>query len=260
VPKQGKGAKEKKGKKGKKGRRGENTEEPPEQALSPLREYFLTIVVCTVIALFVTTFIVHPMSVPTPSMEPTILVGDRILVDKFTIRNGHVPGLPLVPGYTVQRQDVIVCKAPREPEILLVKRVVGIPGDTLEIRDKTVYINAQPLDEPYKQHSDPNVYPAGNSNPIFGNMKRDNYQTITIPPDSYFVMGDNRDDSLDSRFWGFLPKDHIVGRPLIIFWSFQDPPNAHLRSSPSELIELYAQRLIFFLTRTRWSRMGRFVR
>ena len=128
MPQQGKGAKEKKGKKGKKGRRGENTEEPPEQALSPLREYFLTIVVCTVIALFVTTFIVHPMSVPTPSMEPTILVGDRILVDKFTIRNGHVPGLPLVPGYTVQRQDVIVCKAPREPEILLVKRVVGIPG------------------------------------------------------------------------------------------------------------------------------------
>ena len=91
-------------------------------------------------------------------------------------------------------------------------------------------------------------------------MKRDNYQTITIPPDSYFVMGDNRDDSLDSRFWGFLPKDHIVGRPLIIFWSFQDPPNTHLRSSPSELIELYAQRLIFFLTRTRWSRMGRLVR
>ncbi len=243
-----------------KGKKGKKTDEQPEQVLSPLREYFLTIVVCTVIALFVTTYVVHPMSVPTPSMEPTILVGDRILVDKFTIRNGHVPGLPLVPSYTVKRQDVIVCKAPREPEILLVKRVVGLPGDTLEIRDKTVYINAQPLDEPYKQHSDPTVYPGGTPNPFFGNMQRDNYKAITIPPDSYFVMGDNRDDSLDSRFWGFLPKDHIVGRPLIIFWSYEDPPNAHLRTSPTELIELYAQRLIFFPTRTRWSRMGRFLR
>ncbi len=257
MPKQGKGTK---GKEGKKGKKGEKTEKQPEQALSSLREYFLTIVVCTVIALFVTTYVVHPMSVPTPSMEPTILVGDRILVDKFTIRNGYVPGLPLVPSYTVQRQDIIVCKAPREPEILLVKRVVGIPGDTLEIRDKVVYINAQPLDEPYKQHSDPNVYPAGDSNPLFGNMKRDNYKAITIPPDSYFVMGDTRDESLDISVWGFLPKDHIVGRPLIIFWSYQDPPNAHLRTSPTELIELYAQRLIFFLTRTRWSRMGRLVR
>ncbi len=257
MPKQGKG---RKGKKGKKEKREKKIEEQPEQELSPLREYFLTIVVCTVIALFVTTYVVHPMSVPTPSMEPTILVGDRVLVDKFTIRNGYVSGLPLVPSYTVQRQDIVVCKAPREPEILLVKRVVGIPGDTLEIRDKTVYINAQPLDEPYKQHSDSNVYPEESSNPLFGSMKRDNYKTITIPPDSYFVMGDNRDDSLDSRYWGFLPKDHIVGRPLIIFWSYQDPPDAHLRTSPIELIELYGQRLIFFLTRTRWSRMGNLVR
>ena len=250
MPKQGKKTKGKKSKK---------TEEQPEEGLNPWREHFLTIVVCTIIALFVTTYVVHPMSVPTPSMEPTILVGDRILVDKFTIRNGYIPGLPLLPSYTVQRQDIVVCKAPREPEILLVKRVVGIPGDTLEIRDKTIYINAQPLDEPYKKHSDPNVYPGGNSNPLYGSMQRDNFKAITIPPDSYFVMGDNRDDSLDSRFWGFLPKDHLVGRPLIIFWSYQDPPDAHLRTSPTELIELYAQRLIFFLTRTRWSRMGRLV-
>ena len=250
MPKQGKG---------KKGKKGKKTEAQPEQKLNTLREYFLTIVVCTIIALFVTTYVVHPMSVPTPSMEPTILVGDRVLVDKFTIRNGYVPGLPLLPSYTIQRQDIVVCKAPREPEILLVKRVVGLPGDTLEIRDKTIYINAQPLDEPYKKHSDPNVYPGGNSNPLFGNSQRDNYKAITIPPDSYFVMGDNRDDSLDSRFWGFLPKDHIVGRPLIIFWSYEDPPDAHLRTSPTELIELYVQRLIFFITRTRWSRMGRLV-
>ena len=225
-----------------------------------LREYFLTIVICTVIALFVTTYLVHPMSVPTPSMEPTILVGDRLLVDKFTIRNGYEPGLPVVPSYKVQRQDIIVCKAPREPDILLVKRVIALPGDTLEIRDKTVYINGEELNEPYKKHSDPKVYPQGSPNPLVGSVQRDNYTAVTIPEDNYFVMGDNRDDSLDSRFWGFLPKHYVVGRPLVIFWSYQDPPDAHLRTSPSEIIELYGQRIIFFLTRTRWSRMGSLVR
>jgi len=108
---------------------------------SALREYFLTIVVCTVIALFVTTYVVHPMSVPTPSMEPTILVGDRLLIDKFTIRNGYESGLPAVPIYTVRRQDIVVCKAPREPEILLVKRVIGIP--TYALNDN--YVTVTPV-------------------------------------------------------------------------------------------------------------------
>ncbi len=232
---------------GRKKRRQQEEHQP-----SALREYFLTIVVCTVIALFVTTYVVHPMSVPTPSMEPTILVGDRLLIDKFTIRNGYEAGLPAVPIYTVQRQDIVVCKAPLEPEILLVKRVIGIPGDRLEIRNKAVYINGEALDEPYKQHSDPNV--------VAGDGGRDNYSAITIPEDSYFVMGDNRDDSYDSRAWGFLPKRYIVGQPLFIFWSYQDPPDAHLRTSPTEILELYGQRLLFFVTRTRWSRMGRVLR
>ena len=217
-----------------------------------LREYFLTIVVCTVIALFVTTYVVHPMSVPTPSMEPTILVGDRLLIDKFTIRNGYESGLPAIPSYTVQRQDIVVCKALLEPEILLVKRVIGIPGDRLEIRDKAVYINGEALDEPYKRHLDPNV--------IAENGQRDNFSTIIIPEDSYFVMGDNRDDSYDSRAWGFLPKRYIVGRPLFIFWSYEDPPDAHLRTSLTEILELYGERLLFFVTRTRWSRTGRRLR
>ncbi|MCZ6769374.1 MAG: signal peptidase I [Acidobacteria bacterium] len=219
---------------------------------SALREYFLTIVVCTIIALFVTTYVVHPMSVPTPSMEPTILVGDRLLIDKFTIRNGYESGLPAVPIYTVQRQDIVVCKALLEPEILLVKRVIGIPGDRLEIRNKVVYINGEALDEPYKRHSDPNI--------VVGNGGRDNYSAIIIPEDSYFVMGDNRDDSYDSRSWGFLPKRYLVGRPLFIFWSYQDPPDAHLRTSLVEILELYGQRLLFFVTRTRWNRMGKVLR
>lgn len=226
---------------------------------SVFREYFLTIVICSVVALFVTTYVVHPMSVPTPSMEPTILVGDRVLVDKFTIRNGFEAGLPLLPTYQVQRHDIIVCKSPVQPEILLVKRVIGLPGETLEIRDKIVHIQGEPLAESYTTHSDDRIYPEGSPNPLLP-MDRDNYGPITIPENSYFVMGDNRDDSLDSRFWRFLPREHIVGRPLFIFWSYQDAPNAHLKSTPWELIQLYGERTLFFLTRTRWSRMGQLVR
>jgi len=157
---------------------------------SVVREYFLTIVICSVVALFVTTYVVHPMTVPTPSMEPTILVGDRVLVDKFTIRNGFEAGLPLLPTYEIKRHDIIVCKSPIQPDILLVKRVIGLPGETLEIRDKVVHIQGEPLEESYTNHSDDRIYPTGNPNPLLP-MDRDNYGPITIPDDSYFVMGDN---------------------------------------------------------------------
>jgi signal peptidase I len=226
---------------------------------SVFREYFLTIVICSVVALFVTTYVVHPMSVPTPSMEPTILVGDRLLVDKFTIRNGFEAGLPLLPNYEIKRHDIIVCKSPIQPDILLVKRVIGLPGETLEIRDKIVHIHGEPLDESFTNHSDDRIYPQGNPNPMLP-MDRDNYGPITIPEDNYFVMGDNRDDSLDSRFWRFLPRRNIVGKPLFIFWSYEDGPDAHLKSTPWELVQLYVERIVFFLTRTRWSRMGQLVR
>ena len=234
-------------------------ESAPAWEPSVFREYFLTIVICSVVALFVTTYVVHPMSVPTPSMEPTILVGDRILVDKFTVRNGFHTGLPLLPALEIERQDIIVCKSPIQPDILLVKRVIGLPGETLEIRDKIVHIEGEPLEESYTNHSDDRIYLEGGPNPLIP-MNRDNYGPITIPENSYFVMGDNRDDSLDSRYWRFLPRHHIVGRPLFIFWSYEDAPDAHLKSSPGELLQLYGERILFFLTRTRWSRMGQLVR
>ncbi len=245
--------------KSKKKKQPKREESQPAWEPSVFREYFLTIVICSVVALFVTTYVVHPMSVPTPSMVPTILVGDRILVDKFTVRNGFHAGLPLLPALEIKRQDIIVCKSPIQPDILLVKRVIGLPGETLEIRDKVVHIEGEPLEESYTNHSDDRIYTEGGPNPLLP-MDRDNYGPINIPADSYFVMGDNRDDSLDSRFWRFLPRQHIVGRPLFIFWSYEDAPDAHLKSSPGELLQLYGERILFFLTRTRWSRMGQLVR
>ncbi|MGH9340778.1 MAG: signal peptidase I [Acidobacteriota bacterium] len=226
---------------------------------STLREYFVTTVVCTIFALFVTTYVVHPMTVPTPSMEPTILVGDRLLIDKFTVRNGLLGSdLPLVPEHPIKRGDIIVFKFPEEPQVLYVKRVIGLPGERLEVRDKTVYINGKPLDEPYKVHSDPQVQ-AGGMGFYHGGGPRDNYGPETIPMDHYFMMGDNRDDSADSRYFGFLPKDHIVGRPLVVFWSYEDEADAYLQDSPGEMLKLYTERILFFFTRTRWARMGHLV-
>jgi signal peptidase I len=232
-----------------------------EYSHSAIREYFVSIVVCSILALFVTTYVIHPMTVPTPSMEPTILVGDRLLIDKFNIRNHFLAHPFLIPSHSIQRHDVIVFKFPDQPELLYVKRAIGLPGDQFEIQDKKVYINNNPLSEPYKIHSDPYIYSKTNQHNWFNSeIKRDNFGPIKIPKDFYFVMGDNRDDSADSRYFGLLPSDHVVGQPLFIFWSYKDDSDAYLKTSPLELIYLYGERILFFLTRTRWDRIGQMIR
>ena len=226
---------------------------------STLREYFLTTVVCTIFALFVTTYVVHPMTVPTPSMEPTIMVGDRLLIDKFTVRNGFREGsLSVAPIHSAQRGDVLVFKFPEEPEVLYVKRLIGLPGETIDIHDKQVYIDGEPLEEPYKHHSDSMTYRRRPMPHGFGNdFQRDNYGPVTVPEDHYFMMGDNRDNSADSRYWDFLPESYVVGRPLLVFWSYQDDATAHTRT---DYLKLYAERIIYFFHKTRWSRTFQFIR
>jgi len=226
---------------------------------STLREYFLTTVVCTIFALFVTTFVVHPMTVPTPSMEPTILVGDRLLIDKFTVRNGFLRGiLPLAPTHQIKRGDVLVFKYPEQPEVLYVKRLIGLPGEMIDIHDKQVYIDDQSLTEPYKHHTDSITFPRRLMPHGFTtDFQRDNYGPVQVPEDHYFMMGDNRDNSADSRYWNFLPRQYVVGRPLVVFWSYQDDPTAHTRT---DYLRLYAERVINFFTKTRWERTFRLIR
>ncbi len=234
-------------------------EDPNEPRQSTLREYFLTTVVCTIFALFVTTYVVHPMTVPTPSMEPTIMVGDRLLIDKFTVRNGFLEGvLPVAPTHPIERGDILVFKYPEQPEVLYVKRLIGLPGETLDIHDKQVYIDGRPLAEPYKHHSDSTTYrrrpmPHG----FAADFHRDNYGPVQVPEGHYFMMGDNRDNSADSRYWDFLPSRYVVGRPLVVFWSYQDDPTAHTRT---DYVRLYAERVINFFGKTRWERTFRFIR
>jgi signal peptidase I len=225
---------------------------------STLREYFVTTVYCTIIALFVTTYVVHPMTVPTPSMEPTILVGDRLLIDKFTYRNAFSPGFPMTPAGEVQRGDIVVFKFPEQPEILYVKRAVGLPEETLEIRNQTVHINGRPVGEPYKVHRFSNSDGPGLVHPF--ENRRDNFGPVVIPEGHYFMLGDNRDDSADSRYFGFLPQEYIVGRPLVVFWSYEDDDQAYMRTGLFEVVQLYGERVVYFFTKTRWNRIGHIVR
>jgi signal peptidase I len=223
-----------------------------------VREYFVTMVVSVIFALFVTTFVAHPMSVPTPSMDSTILVGDRLVVDKFTIRPGPESWRDKIFLHrAIQRQDIIVFKYPKNPSVPYVKRVIGLPGDTLQIINKQVHINGKPIDEPYKRHIDSNIY----SDPNIGYpqaYRRDNFGPITIPERSYFMMGDNRDNSEDSRFWGFVPESHVIGRPLFVFWSYEDDPYRELDTG--ETVSLYLKRTLNFFNKTRWTRTFHLIR
>jgi signal peptidase I len=233
----------------------EDKEKPPVQQYSTLREYFVTTVVCTIFALFVTTYVVHPMTVPTPSMEPTILVGDRLLIDKFTIRNDFVPGPPLTPKHEVKRGDILVFKFPEQPEVLYVKRLIGLPGETIEIRERQVYVDGVAIEEPYKVHTDP--ISNRSTHAFLTDPKRNTYGPKKVPSGHFFMMGDNRDNSADSRYFGFLPQRHVVGRPLVVFWSYEDDERAYQRT---DLVKLYLERIVSFAWKTRWTRTGHIVR
>src|SRR5262245_59235440 len=146
--------------------------------------------------------------VPTESMTPTILVGDHFFLDKVAFPGNYPTSLQkYLPVRTIHRGDILALWSPENPKMRLVKRVVGLPGETLEIRDRVVYIDGRKLNEPYVVHIDPRQV-AG----------RDNFGPVTIPDDRFFMMGDNRDNSNDSRFWGFAPRESFIGKPLFVYW------------------------------------------
>lgn len=226
-----------------------------------------------VIAVFVVTFLLQAFTIPSESMEQTLLTGDYLLVDKFCY--GGIKGWNrLMPYRSVKRGDVIVFHYPVNPAQDFVKRVVAVPGDRLRLINKRVYVNGVPLLEPYVQFVNPlrNYYrddfPQTDS-PDYGvNAKWwkempklvENHQLI-IPADHYFVLGDNRDDSQDSRYWGFVPRENIIGRPLLIYWSSVNLTN-DLSGSPTVGDRLYhlAYALTHVLQITRWERTLRLVR
>lgn len=177
-------------------------------------EYTEAIVTALVLAMLIRTFVIQAFKIPTGSMIPTLLVGDHILVNKF-IYGLKVPftDKKVLNLREPERGDIIVFKYPEDPSRDFIKRVIAVGGDTIESRDKVIYINGEPRSEPYVKHTDSSIRPAGVE-------PRDNFGPIHVPEHEYFVMGDNRDQSYDSRYWGFVGDDAVRGEALIIYWSW----------------------------------------
>jgi signal peptidase I len=203
---------------------------PAEAAPSPKksvpREYLESVVVAVILALFIRTFVVQAFKIPTGSMEENLLIGDHLLVNKFVFGPTALAAEKAVlPIADIKRGDVLVFKFPVEPERDFIKRVIGLPGDQVEVRHKRVYVNGTLLDEPYAYYLEapppvPHEMDPDDRQPSSGDP-RESYGPVTVPPKHYFVMGDNRDNSEDSRYWGFLPREYVKGRALVIYWSYE---------------------------------------
>lgn len=180
------------------------------------REYAEALVVALVLALVIRTFIVQAFKIPSESMLQTLQVGDHLLASKFAY-GVKIPFTDkyIYEGDSPQRGDIIIFQYPNDPSVDYIKRVIGVPGDVIEVRDKQLYRNGQPVKEAYIRHTDPDGI-----EPV-----RDNYAPVTVPPDKYFVMGDNRDNSLDSRFWGFVDRSAIRAKAWRIYWSWSGLDN-----------------------------------
>jgi signal peptidase I len=220
---------------------------------SVIREYFESIVIAVILALFVRTWVVQAFKIPTGSMENNLLIGDHLLVNKFIF--GPTPlaiGRALLPVRPVRRGDIIVFKYPEEPDRDFIKRVIGLPGETVELRAKKVYINGQPIDEPYVHFLTP---PSSDLQEVTSSDVRERFGPVTVPPHQYFVMGDNRDNSQDSRYWGFLPRDYIKGKALVIYWSYESGREDYLDEGYAASLKQLGGVVIHFFTRTRWERL-----
>jgi signal peptidase I len=222
---------------------------------STLREYFESIVIAVILALFIRTFVVQAFKIPTGSMEENLLIGDHLLVNKFIFGPSESRlERALLPLGTIKRHDVVVFKYPEEPDRDFIKRVIGLPGETVEVREKKVYINGQALDEPYAHYLQPVAVPS-ELHEVTSVDVRDHYGPVTVPPDQYFMMGDNRDNSADSRYWGFLRRDYIKGKALIIYWSYEAGREDYQDEGTAATIKGMASVFVHFFTRTRWDRM-----
>ena len=198
----------------------EETSQP--KSKSTFREYTEAIIIALLLALFIRTFVVQAFKIPSGSMLNTLLIGDHILVNKFIygIKNPF-NGKTWIPLKKPQRGDVVVFKYPLNPKQDYIKRVVGVEGDQIEIKDKKVYVNGEPQEESYAIFLDNKILPPGQ-------QSRDNMSPKTVPPNSLFVMGDNRDNSYDSRFWNFVDLKAVKGKAFILYWSW-DKKNYSVR-------------------------------
>ncbi len=243
----------------------------PHRDDTTLSEYFESLLVTVILALFATTFILQAFKIPSRSMEGTLLVGDHLLVNKFIFGGRGAWFEKILPYRPLERGDIIVFKYPYQDHTHYVKRVIGLPGDRVKLVDQRVFVNGKPLNEPYVVHDPAAAYdPLNYAFPPIGNQlyssqvvpewareikKRIQGDEIVVPPGKYFAMGDNRDQSSDSRYWGFVDRDAIMGRPFLIYWSVEASSSDY---SPSTFVQRLAgifETIAHLPSRTRWGRM-----
>lgn len=228
----------------------EKKKEKKNKERSTFREYFELIAETAVFVFFVMTFVVQAFQIPTGSMEPTLLIGDFLLVDKLAYSQPYYSWeKKILPRKKLERHDIVVFKYPEDLSKDFVKRVIALEGEKVEIKNKQVYINDQPIVEKYKVHSDSQVY-TKNGYYHYDEVIRDNYGPVIVPKGYCFVMGDNRDNSYDSRYWGFLPLNYIKGRPWIIYFSYKAEKDAYLKTSLKERLKKFVN----FIVKARWHR------
>ncbi len=246
-------------------------EEPPHE--TPV-EFLASLAVVLVTGLFIITFIMQAFAIPSSSMEDTLLIGDHVFVNRvqFAPRTAWLG--PLLPYREIRHGDIVVFLSPAEPGLYVVKRIIGLPGDRIHLRDGAVYRNGLKLVEPYVQHTvgdynayrdnfpavppdlNPNVTPEW-SVELAQHIQGDD---LVVPPNSYVGMGDNRDVSLDSRYWGFIPRENVIGRPMLIYWSFETPAGQYLETGIGDRIGIVVHKVIHFFDQTRWNRTLKVVR
>jgi len=224
---------------------------------STIREYFESIVIAVILALFVRTWVVQAFKIPTGSMENNLLIGDHLLVNKFVFGPQlSTAERAILPMRDIKRGDIVVFKYPDEPERDFIKRVIGLPGETIELRNKKVFVNGVGLEEPYVHFLEAS-HMAGE---VTSFDVRERYGPVTVPKDQYFVMGDNRDNSQDSRYWGFLPRDYVKGKALVIYWSYEAGREDYQEETAGATVKGLASVFVHFFTRTRWDRMFHVIR
>ena len=233
----------------------------------PQRSFVAEWTVTVILLLFGTTSLVQAFVIPTGSMEDTLLVGDHLLVDKLAYSPARGVERTLLPYQDVRRGDIIVFRYPMEIQQTFVKRCIGVPGDRIHLVDKRLWLNGKPMEEPYVYHKSGYIDPYRDnfpSEPYFHmlpgarEMLANHVENgeVVVPEGHYFAMGDNRDNSSDSRYWGFVPRANIIGKPLIVYWSYDASTEA--LAGPFAIDHLLDM-VLHFPTKTRWNRTFRWI-
>jgi signal peptidase I len=238
-------------------------------------EFLASLAGVLVTGLFIITFILQAFEIPSASMENTLLIGDHVFVNRVQFAPASHWIQPIVHYSQIHDGDIVVFLSPAEPDLYVVKRIMGVPGDHIHLLGGAVYRNGQKLNEPYVLNTGFDPYDPYRDN--FPDVPPSDYSNVTsewkllmpqhivdgdlvVPPDSYFAMGDHRDVSYDSRYWGFIPRENVIGRPMFIYWSFETPPDQYQRTSFGDRISFLGHVVLHFFDMTRWKRTLKVVR